>query len=96
MQGRALWNKIRFFHLSFQCDPVQCQTVHYTTDAAHVQHANDVVDVIAPDRQSCVRGRLDLKQYLLVSVVEINAVHFIARHHNVIDRNLHQIHDVDQ
>ncbi len=96
MQRRAFGNEIGFIHLPFQRGPVEPLFIYDTADIAHVQHAHDIVDVIAPDRKPRVGTGLDAKQNVFIAVIQVNAEHFAARHHDVVDGYMFQIKNIQQ
>ena len=64
--------------------------------AAQVQHAADVVDVVAIDGQPCVTTVLDEMQSRLMAVVEIDADDFVVGHHHVVDGHVLQLQDAQE
>ena len=82
-------------HLAFQRGPVQSLSIYYLADVAQVQHAHDIVDVVAPYRQARVGTGLDAAQDVVVAVVQVDAVDLVARHHDIVDGNLFQRQQVE-
>ncbi|MNN06441.1 hypothetical protein D3C81_1192320 [compost metagenome] len=65
-------------------------------DAAHVDHALDLIEVVAVDRQAGVGGGAQLGDDLLEILLQIDADHLVARDHDVVDRDLLQVEDAQQ
>ncbi len=96
VQGRTFGDEVGVVHFPFQGTPVQTVLVDHPAEVAQVQHADNIVDVVAPYGEAGVRGGLQATQDLVVAVVEVDAVDVIARHHHIIDRDLLQIENVQQ
>ena len=65
-------------------------------DLAHVHHALDLVDIAAIHRQAGMRRAAQVTDDGLQIIVEVDAGHFVARDHDVIDRDPLQIEDAQQ
>lgn len=65
-------------------------------DLAHVHDPFDLVDVVAVDRQAGVAGGAQLLDDDLEFVVEVDAFDFVARDHQVVDRDLLQVQQAEQ
>src|SRR5690554_1310264 len=61
-----------------------------------MQHADDVVDVTLVDWQAGVLAGTDLFENAFQAVVQVDADDFVARHHDVIDRDIFQVEDRQQ
>ena len=75
---------------------MQAGFVDEAAGAAHMQDAGDVIDVVLEYRQPGVFRGLNVLQQYLVRVVEVQAEHFPARHHDVVDRDLFEFEDIQQ
>ena len=58
-----------------------------------MQHADDVVDIALVNRQAGVLAAADLFEDAFQAVVQVDADDFVARHHDVIDRDIFQVED---
>ena len=94
-EWRSFGNEVRFIDQLLQRRLVafgSCKVGEF----AHVQHTDDMVDVVAVDRQPrMIAGRDDLAD-LRIFIVEVNADDFVVRDHDVINRHLFEIENADQ
>ena len=56
VQWRALGDEVGLLHLPLQGGAVQSLAIYHPAYIAHVQDADDIVDVLSPDRQAGVGG----------------------------------------
>ncbi|MDT4856737.1 hypothetical protein FQZ97_911390 [compost metagenome] len=65
-------------------------------DLAHVHDAFDLVDVVAKHRQARVGGGGEQVDDGFDIVFQIDAGDFVARDHDVVDRDVFQVEDAEQ
>ena len=96
VQRRALGDEVGWVHLPFQRGAIEALAVEDPAQIAHVQHADNIVDVVAPHRQAGVRAGLQGAQDGVVVLVEIDAEDLVARHHHVVHRHFLEVEDIQQ
>src|SRR5690554_2354145 len=92
-QWCAFWNKVRIatgFLQIIVSEFVECQQAR---DLTHVNHANDLVNVLTVQWQARVRGSAQLPNDLIKIAIEVDTKYLVAWNHNVIDGDVFQIKD---
>ena len=79
----------------YQASAVQAVMVDNPTDVAQVQDPGNTVDILSPDRQARMGTGLDTAQDILVTVIQVDAVNLVARHHDVVHRHFFQRQEIE-
>ena len=92
-QWCAFWNKVRIatgFLQIIVSEFVECQQAR---DLTHMNDTNDLIDVVAIQRQARVRSGAQLPNDLIKIAIEVDTKYLVAWNHNVIDGDVFQIKD---
>jgi len=92
----SLGHEVGAAHGAFQVVDAEVAERQLGDDAADVQQTHDVVDAFTVDRHAGVHGLRQLVDDIAPFIVQVDTDDVSSRHHDVIDRGLFQVEDVDQ
>jgi len=98
VQRRPFGNEVGFARPGQLEQPFPCQLTirELVHDALHVQHADDVLELLFVHRHPRVRTRADLFEDVVPAVGDIDRRDFAAGYHDVVDGDAFQIQNAEQ
>ena len=96
IEGRILWNEIGGLGFLSQRLPIQPAAIQDAAQVAHVKHALDLIDIVTIQRQTRMPTVFELTHDCLIRRLNVDAVDFISRRHDVVHGHLFQVEDIDQ
>ena len=96
VQWRALRDEIRLADQSFECFAVELAVQQGMHRAPRVHESDHVIDAAAIHQDTRIGHLLQLFEDHVERVVQIDAIDLAAWHHDVVDRDLFQVEDVQQ